>query len=193
MRQSIALANYLYFDLLDRAYHAFQWMPDSGMTLVDMGSQHFYYAQALHVFFQPRKLTGVEVEGYRVCQDGYSRFDYATAYIRDLPNTQYQVMDFCDFTEAADGITCFYPFVEPALVRWRLSLKVFRPELLAQTMARVLRPKGFLFMVNCGEEEGVNACRLMAGVDLKLVGQLIYPDPLTEWKEFPVMSLWEKG
>jgi SAM-dependent methyltransferase len=194
MRQSLALANYLHLDLLDRARDAFQWTPDSGANLVDVGSQHFYYASVLHAFFQPQKLTGVEIEGYRICQDGYSRFDYAMTYIRDLPNTQYQVIDFCDFTEAADGITCFYPFVEPvALVRWRLPLKVFRPELLAQTMARVLRPKGFVFMVNCGEEEGVNACRLVVGADLKLVGQLICPDPLTEWKEFPVISLWEKG
>ncbi len=52
---------------------------------------------------------------------------------------------------------------------------------------------GFVFMVNCGEEEGVNACRLVVGADLKLVGQLICPDPLTEWKELPVVSLWEKG
>ncbi|MCH7616127.1 MAG: hypothetical protein IH978_10400 [Nitrospinae bacterium] len=39
-------------------------------------------------------------------------------------------------------------------------------------------------MVNCGEENA-NACRLMAGADLKLVGQLTCPDPLTEWKELP--------
>ena len=112
MRQSLALANYLYLDLLDRAHHAFQWTPDGGATLVDVGSQHLYDAPVLHAFFQPQKLTGVEVEGYRICQDGYSRFDYAMAYIRDLPNTQYQIMDFCEFDDAVDGITCFYPFVE---------------------------------------------------------------------------------
>jgi len=60
-------------------------------------------------------------------------------------------------------------------------------------MVRVLRPKGFVFMGNCGEKEGANACRLMAGADLKLVGQWICPDPLTEWKELPILSLWEKG
>ncbi|MEC4681319.1 MAG: hypothetical protein VST67_11575 [Nitrospirota bacterium] len=65
-------------------------------------------------------------------------------------------------------------------------------EPLPQTMARVLRPKGFVFMVNCGEEKA-NACRLMAGADLKLVGQLTCPDPFTEWKELPIVSLWEKG
>ncbi|MFB3070871.1 MAG: hypothetical protein ACE1ZK_02275 [Nitrospirales bacterium] len=112
MRQSLALANYLYLDLLDRAHHAFQWTPDGGATMVDVGSQHLYDAPVLHAFFQPQKLTGVEVEGYRICQDGYSRFDYAMAYIRDLQNTQYQIMDFCEFDDAVDGITCFNPFVE---------------------------------------------------------------------------------
>ncbi len=46
IRQSLALANYLYLDLLDRARHAFQWTPDSDATLVDVGSQHFFTPQS---------------------------------------------------------------------------------------------------------------------------------------------------
>lgn len=193
LRQSLAVANYLYLDLLDRAEDVFQWVPRPSGTLVDVGSQHFYYAQALHAFFQPKALTGVEVEGYRVGQDGHSRVDYARAYIRDVPNTQYQIRDFCDFNEAVDGITCFYPFFEPvALVRWRLPLKVFHPKRLVQAMERALRHQGFVFMVNSGEEEGAIARQLMAETSLKLVGQFTCFDPLTEWKAYPVVGLWRK-
>jgi len=193
LRHTLALTNYQYLDLLDRARQQFLWQPDPGGHLVDVGSQNFYYAPVLHAFFQPQSLTGIEVEGYRIYQDGYSRFDYATAYIRGLSNTQYRVMDFCEFDEPVDGITCFYPFLEPkALVRWRLPLKVFRPELMAYTMARVLRPKGFVFMVNRGEAEGAIAKDLMANTNLRLVGQWTCSDPLTEWNGPPIISLWKK-
>ncbi len=111
------------------------------------------------------------MEGYRLYQDGHSRFDYATASIQGLTNTYYRVMDFCDFDDTVGGVTCFYPFFEPeALVRWRLPLKAFHPELLTQTIGRVVRPKGFVFMVNRGEEDGAIACRLMAETKLDLVG-----------------------
>jgi hypothetical protein len=193
LRQSLALTNYLYLDLLDRARQNFQWKVNPGGCLVDVGSQHFYYASVLHAFFQPQTLSGIELEGYRIYQDGYSRFDYAMAYIRGLPNTQYRVMDFCNFNEEVDGITCFYPFFEPkALVRWRLPLKVFRPELLVQTMARVLRINGFVFMVNRGETEAKIARQLMAETGLTLVGQCTFPDPLTDWNGPPWVSLWRK-
>lgn len=193
LRQPLALTNYLYLDLLDRARKEFHWDQKPGGQFVDVGSQHFYYARVLHAFFQPQALTGIEVEGYRLYQDGFSRYDYATAYIQGLRNTEYRVMDFCDFDEEVDGITCFYPFFEPeALVRWRLPLKVFRPELLAQTMARVLRPNGFVFMVNRGEQEGDIASQIMDKTELRLVGHFTCPDPLIEWKELPIVTLWKK-
>ncbi len=193
-RQSLALTNYHYLDLLDRTRREFQWQTEPGLQLVDVGSQNFYYAVSLRAFFQPQQLTGIEVEGYRIYQDGYSRFDYATAYIHGLPNTHYRVMDFCEFDERVDGITCFYPFLEPkALVRWRLPLKIFRPDLLVQTMARVLRPQGFVFMVNRGEAESAVAKQLMANASLQMVGQWTCFDPLTPWNGPPVVSLWIKS
>lgn len=194
LRQSLALTNYQYLDLLERSRENFQWQLGSCAHIVDVGSQNFYYASALHAFFQPQKLTGIEVEGYRIYQDGYSRFDYATTYIQGLPNTHYQVMDFCDFDESVDGITCFYPFLEPkALVRWRLPLKVFCPELMVETMARLLHPKGFVFMVNRGEKEGAIAKQLLSSTSLTLIGQWTCSDPLTDWNGPPVVSLWTKA
>ncbi|MDT7043960.1 hypothetical protein [Candidatus Nitronereus thalassa] len=193
MRQSLALTNYLYLDLLDRAFQNFPWKVSPGAHIVDVGSQNFYYASVLHAFFQPKALVGIELEGYRIYQDGHSRFDYAMAYIQDMPNTQYRVMDFCDFDGEVDGITCFYPFFEPnALVRWRLPLKVYRPELLAQTMARVLKVNGFVFMVNRGERGGVKACQFMVASGLNLVAQCTFPDPITDWNGPPCVSLWRK-
>ena len=152
---STALENYEYLDLFDQIQEKQDWKPCFGQELIDVGSLNFYYASALHAFFHPKQLQGIELEGYRVYTNFYSRFDYAQCYIRRLSNTTYSVMDFCDFRGVADGITCFYPFVKPEpLVAWRLPLKVFRPHRLFENCVRTLRTGGFLLMINHGKTKG---------------------------------------
>ena len=172
----------------------FGWRPQPGQTLVDVGSQHFYYASVLQVFFQPATLTGVELEGYRICQDGFSRYDYAMTYIRDSPNVRYEVMDFCDFHDRVDGITCWYPFVEPeALVRWRLPLHVFRPQELVTAMIRTLRPNGFVLMVNHGVNEWALAKQLMEVAPFQCIGQWVGAGLLLDKPVAPVVSIWQNS
>ena len=62
-----SLENYVYLDLLDRlrARAGADW-PAAGGSWLDVGSKHFAYAPVLHAALQPRQLTGVEIEGYRI-------------------------------------------------------------------------------------------------------------------------------
>jgi len=68
-----AIKNYDYLDILDQAW-AFWGKPRPlGGVMHDVGASDFWYARALHAFFSPSSLTGVEVEGYRIYSNGYSR------------------------------------------------------------------------------------------------------------------------
>ncbi len=190
---STALENYEYLNLFDQIQEKFNWQPAFDKDLVDVGSLNFYYAPALQAFFHPRQLSGIELEGYRVYTNLYNRFEYAQCYIRPFKNTSYTVMDFCDFTETVDGITCFYPFVIPEpLLAWRLPLKVFQPQRLFEQITRSLRKEGVLLMLNHGEEEAQVACDLArhCGLQLQSVPQPL--PPLFPRAEVPIVSIWLK-
>jgi len=190
---STSLENYEYLDLLDQTKEKFCWNPDLHKEMVDVGSLNFYYAPALHAFFQPRQLQGIELEGYRIYTNLYSRFDYAQCYIRPFTNTSYTVMDFCDYTGSADGITCFYPFVIPEpLVAWRLPLKVFQPERLFERMTQSLRKEGFVLMMNHGEDEAKWACDFAQRSGLQLQSHPLPIPPLFPRAEMPIVSVWHK-
>ena len=190
---STALENYEYLDLFDQAQDQLNWQLAYGQELVDVGSLNFYYAPALHAYFHPRRLSGIELEGYRVYTNLYNRFEYAQCYIRPYPNTSYTVMDFCDYSGTVDGITCFYPFVIPEpLIAWRLPLKVFRPQRLFEQIFRSLKTKGFLLMMNHGEEEVQVAFTLAQHSGLKLQCPPLPVSPLFPRAEVPYVSLWHK-
>ncbi|MBM4127112.1 MAG: hypothetical protein FJ247_07145 [Nitrospira sp.] len=69
-----ALKNYDYLDILDQAWMAWGQLRPHGGTMHDIGSSNFWYAPALHAFFSPSALTGVELEGHRIYSNGYSRW-----------------------------------------------------------------------------------------------------------------------
>ena len=189
-----ALENYEYLDLFDQLKEKLHWQPNLQQELIDVGSLNFYYASALNTFFHPKQLQGIELEGYRVYTNFYSRFDYAQCYIRPFSNTTYTVMDFCDFHGTADGITCFYPFVKPEpLIAWRLPLKVFQPQRLVEHCVRILKTGGFLLMINHGEEEGGLAYDLAQNSGLSLHGKPHPLSPLFSRAEIPIASLWYKA
>ncbi|GJL55964.1 MAG: hypothetical protein NPIRA02_30960 [Nitrospirales bacterium] len=191
---STTLENYEYLDLLDQTKEKLGWEPDRNKELVDVGSLNFYYAPALHAFFHPHTLQGIELEGYRVYTNFYSRFDYAQCYIRPFANTSYTVMDFCNFTGSADGITCFYPFVKPEpLVAWRLPLKVFQPQRMFERMAHSLRPEGFVLMMNHGEDEAQWACTFAQQNGLQLKSQPQPIPPLFPRADVPIISVWNRA
>ena len=188
-----ALENYTYLDLLDqfRQGSAAHW--PSGLETLDVGSKNFYYAAVLHAAFRPARLTGLELEGYRLYPNFYSRHDYAQAYIRDLPNTDFQVGDVRSHDTRADLITCFYPFVFADVhVAWYLPLHLFDPAGYFRNLARLLRDDGCLIMVNQGQEEFEAAAAFCVQNGLRRIEHLEIARPLTARRLPPQVSMWTR-
>lgn len=192
MSRADAIECYVYLDFLDRwrACLGGEW--PLGRRVLDVGSKNFYYAAALHAALRPSKLTGLELEGYRLFPNLHSRHDYALAHIRGLANTEYQVGDIRSWDQAADVITCFYPFVSlKAHKAWGLPAAVFEPQAQFQGMARLLPEDGWLLMVNQGAEEASRAADFARAVGLKRFTCLELGDPLAPRPLPPVLSAWQ--
>jgi hypothetical protein len=125
---------------------------------VDVGSTNFYYAAALHQYYQKKskleKLEGLEVDAYRVYDNFHSRFDYAKAYTKGLEKATYIPIDFLDYQEKMNVITMFLPFVfeEPLLI-WGLPLKKYQPLSFMKHAYELLEEGGIWIVTNQGKEE----------------------------------------
>jgi len=72
-----SVSNYEYLDIwIVRGSRSGRDQPRGGLVC-DVGCASFWYAAALHAFFRPERLVGVEIEGHRVFRDGRARIDYA--------------------------------------------------------------------------------------------------------------------
>jgi hypothetical protein len=186
-----SLANYAYLDLLDQAWTAAARPVPTGGLVTDVGCANFWYAQTLHRFFRPAKLTGVDVEGFRLYPTGYSRYDAAAGYVANLPQTSFVTADYCEMDEQMDVITAWFPFVTPApVLAWRLPLTVFSPERLLARIARNLATGGTLFMVNQGTDEADVATGYCRQAGLRSQGRWVHPRPLRPRPHPPVASWW---
>lgn len=161
-----ALANYAYLDLLNQAWTAANRSVPTGGLVTDVGCANFWYARTLHRFFRPAKLTGVDVEGFRLYPTGYSRYDAAAGYITPLSHTSFVIADYCEVEERVDVITAWFPFVTPSpVLAWRLPLTVFSPARLCARIARNLSPEGTFFMANQESAEAQSRRATVAGRD----------------------------
>lgn len=186
-----ALANYAYLDVLDQAWNATARPIPEGGRVTDVGCANFWYARALHTFFRPSTLTGVDVEGFRLYPTGYSRYDAAAGYIADLPHTAFVVADYSEVEEQADVITAWFPFVTPApVLAWRLPLTLFSPERFFLRIACNLARNGTFFMVNQGLEETDVAADYCRRAGLRSQGHWVHPQPLRPRPHPPVASWW---
>lgn len=189
--QQTALKGYDYLDILDRAWISWGQPRPVGPVVHDVGSSNFWYARALHTFFQPSSLTGIEVEGYRIYANGYSRWDYAQGYVQDLERTRFVVADYAEFEQPADVVTAWYPFVTPApVLAWRLPLAMFTPHTLFSRIASNLTATGLLVMVNQGPEEAAIAATLCREVGLAWLGSYDAQATLRFRPVHPVVSWW---
>lgn len=189
-----ALRNYHLLGLFDAVSSRFNWKPDGGLRLMDVGSKNFYYASAIHAFFKPKVLTGIELDGFHLYRGFYSNASYADFYIKTLPDTTYQVMNFKDYRLSVDGIVWLFPFVlKEDVVSWYLPLGAFEPELLFRHARAILAPNGFVFMINTEEEEFVLASDLLRRAGFSRRGFTIYSEGLLPKKITPHVSLWIPG
>ncbi|MEP6886216.1 MAG: class I SAM-dependent methyltransferase [Gammaproteobacteria bacterium] len=184
--------NYEYLDLLDSGWSSLGMGRPEGGVLCDIGCASFWYAATLQAFFRPRCLRGVEVEGYRLFRDGRTRIDYAAGYVAPLPNAEFVVADYTRYSEPADLITAWFPFVTPAaILAWRLPLSLLAPQKLFHRIRHNLRPGGMFLMVNHGAAEAALAAGLCAAAGLVCSGRWAAAGVLSRHRMLPpVLSWW---
>jgi SAM-dependent methyltransferase len=191
MSAATSVNNYEYLDILDRGWTATGMSRGAGGVLCDVGCASFWYASALQSFFRPDRLVGVEVEGHRLFRDGRTRIDYAAGYLTHLSNAQFIVADYTGYTEPADIITSWFPFLTPsAILAWRLPLSLLAPERLFQRIKHNLRPGGLFFMVNHGLQESALGERLCTAAGLRVSARWSEPGVLSRHRMSPPMLTW---
>lgn len=183
--------NYAYLDALDQAFRTWATAAPRGGSVVDMGCAGFWYAAALHRFFEPGSLTGVEVDGFRRLRNGRTRRDYALGYLRDLPGSAYLVADYATLALPADVVTAWFPFVTPEpLLAWRLPLSLLNPDALFASVRRNLRPGGILLMANHAGAEAAEAARLAGNAGLHRRQHIEIELALVARTHSAALSLW---
>ncbi|MFO0708046.1 MAG: hypothetical protein U0412_14465 [Nitrospira sp.] len=188
------LKSYDYLDILDQAWTAWGQPRPVGGAVHDVGSSNFWYARALHAFFVPAALTGIEVEGHRIYYNGYSRWDYAQGYVRTLPQTTFVVADYAQYDDPADTIVAWYPFVTPApVLAWRMPLSVLAPQALFARVAENLNPAGVFVMVNQGPEEADAAADECRRAGLQFESSCEVRGTLRRRRIPPVVSWWRRS
>lgn len=193
LAQSDAFENYHVLDVLTQAREVLGFEPKPGLILADAGCKNFYYARALAAFFKPALLTGIEVDAYKLYRDFHTRFSYAEFYLRDLTECRYRAMDFLKFQEPLDGLTMLLPFVTPyPLVKWTLPLSLFKPKPFFAHAFALVKPGGWLFMMNQSEDEEAAAHKLAETAGFKLKGKMAIR-ALSERDEPPRVSWWGRS
>jgi SAM-dependent methyltransferase len=130
------------------------------LRILDVGAGAWSYAPAIYQFFRyahseaPRKvyLTGVELDPYRIDDDGYSRVDYALSYIDPIASQcRYLIQDIGDYKPELPYhvILQFLPLVlETAHLFWGLPLKYYHPQASLQHLLELLAPEGAMVIAN---------------------------------------------
>ena len=153
-----ALQNYEYLDWLDAAFASWGLPPPRPRELHDVGCGGFAYAPALHRYFAPARLVGIDVEGHRRLRGGVNRHERVLGHLAGLPGAEFAVADYTRWSRRAEFATAFFPFVTPApLLAWRLPLSLLKPDALFAALRANLAPHGRLFMANQSTEHTIAA------------------------------------
>lgn len=189
-----ALQNYEYLDWLDAAFPAWGVPPPRPRELHDVGCGGFAYAQALHRYFVPGRLVGIDVEGHRRLRGRVNRHERVLGHIAGLPGAEFVVADYTRWSRPADLATAFFPFVTPEpLLAWRLPLSLLRPAALFGALRANLAPGGRLLMANQSHAEHAVAGEFARAAGLARLavierGRLV---PSADTDSRIVLSLWQ--
>jgi hypothetical protein len=187
-----SLNNYEYLGFLDSLFRRAAMPIPTDARVCDAGSASFWYAAALQVFFRPKSLVGIEIEGFRLMRNLYSRADYAAGYIADWPNTRYIVGNFAAYTgPPADIVTSWFPFLTPEpVLAWRLPLRLLDPEAWFASVRRNLAPAGLLVMANHGHAEAEKAASHCEALGLGSIARIAAPAVARQRPQPAVLTLW---
>lgn len=166
------LESLTYLDFLEHLLPASLGEMPPTLRWMDVGAKNWAYVEGLYAMASHHHpnilLRGIELDGYRIYADLHSRRDYAMAYCAHLPSSRvcYEVGDVMTHREAYDVISCFLPFlfVEPCL-RWGLPTEYCQPEAFLRHLVSLLRPGGWLLILNQGDVEAQEQRRLLEHLD----------------------------
>jgi hypothetical protein len=173
-------------------------LPEKKISSLDIGSKNWNYVYGLKQFLKYAchgdgrqiDLCGVEVDGYGVYRDLYSRCDHAQAYVEqangDGDRVEYRVDDFVtSHYGKMDIVTLFYPFLlEEALRSWGLPRRYFQPRNLLAKALSLLDVRGALIVTN---QTGLEAERLNSHLEA-LNALVVAQVPM----RFKLVHYWEQ-
>ncbi|MEC7724122.1 MAG: hypothetical protein VYD05_01325 [Planctomycetota bacterium] len=179
--------NYARLEQLDRLADGLvaPCSPAGVVRAADIGSGDFYYAAALSRWLARTNrpslldvaLRGVEVDGYGLQRDGYSRADHgrgrAAAASGDRFRVSYEVGDARALGAAEqDVVSMFYPFLTSidglaSGAPW----SQIQPRKALEAAVSALRPGGWLVVANRSSREFVKLTRLLAGLPVTRIAK----------------------
>lgn len=154
--------NYFYLAMLDEAFHQSHAAFPPSINAADIGPSSWFYVRALIAALtwyntsSPRavRLTGYEVDAFRLFADFHTRKDHALGNMQGLSNVEYIDRGFGVQPETYDLVTLFFPFVfKKDHLQWGLPLNLFDPVGLNVSAWRSLRSGGLMIIVNQGKDE----------------------------------------
>lgn len=181
--------------MMEQMLEGMAW-PDS-VKILEPGSQNFSRLPAFYSYFRFLKkeisVTGLEIDPYVPLKGWHSYWDQAHYYMSlCLTDSRFLAEDFFTYTNPADLIICFYPFVspEPALA-WGLSAKIASPQRWVDSFCRNLKKDGFVFVVHQGDWEESEFDRAREKSPLKLIKRQILDCPFFKTKYPAHASLYQ--
>jgi hypothetical protein len=154
------------------------------LNWLDVGAKNWAYVEALTALAQMHygeqfRLDGVELDPHRRYTNLQTRGQAAQSFIADMPQARYHPGDIRQWTQPAQLITHFLPFVlEDPHLAWGLPLDYFQPQAILDHLLSLLPPGGLLIVVNQGEWEAETQERLFQAakenhaLEVKALGEL---------------------
>lgn len=132
------------------------------LSVLDVGAKDWHYLPGLWRFLRrigapegrSLDLTGIELDPYFRYGDGYTRYDYAQAYMRDCPECRYVTGDVREHTGRYDLALVLFPFWrEREVLDWGLPGAYFDIDGLLAHVRGLVRPGGLLLVSAFRSEE----------------------------------------
>jgi hypothetical protein len=166
-----------------------------GVRARDLGSGDFHYAFALQRWLartgvaapRPVDLLGVELDGHGVYRDGRARADHAVAHAAlaacDGATVRYEVADATRGRwPTVDVATAFFPFLSAyACLQWGLPVSRLQPRRFVQRAVAMVRPGGWLVVVNQTASERAQLARLLADQPVRLLAETTWHVEFAPW------------
>lgn len=147
--------------LLERALEAHASELPGDLAVLDVGAKDWHHLPGLRRFLQHAggargrslRLTGIELDPYYRYDDGYTRYDYARAYMRACPECRYLVGDVRTHAGAYDLVLVLFPFWrEREVLDWGLPGAYFDVEGVLARARQLVTPGGLLLVTSFRSE-----------------------------------------